>query len=63
MTLHQLFTHLEASEGEDGLRKFYDEVIGDSPDMRARLRANGLLREVDLNLDTLVAKHFPEGAV
>ncbi|WP_299591685.1 glycosyltransferase family 2 protein [uncultured Tateyamaria sp.] len=63
ITLHEVFNHLEASEGEDGLRAFYDEVIGDSPDMRARLQAHGLLREVDLNLDTLMAKHFPDAAV
>ncbi|WP_299597418.1 glycosyltransferase family 2 protein [uncultured Tateyamaria sp.] len=63
MTLHEMFKHLEATEGEDGLRAFYDEVIGDSPDMRARLQAHGLLREVDLNLDALMAKHFPNGAV
>lgn len=63
MTLHDLFKHLEANKGEAGLRDFYDEVIGDSPDMRARLQEYGLLREVNLNLDTLMIKHFPDAAV
>ncbi|WP_147106010.1 glycosyltransferase family 2 protein [Tateyamaria sp. syn59] len=63
MTLHDLFTYLEANEGENGLRAFYDEVIGDSPDMRARLQAHGALRIVDLDLDTKVARHFPDAPV
>ncbi|WP_241462604.1 hypothetical protein [Tateyamaria sp. ANG-S1] len=63
MTLHDLFHYLEANDGESGLRAFYDEVIGDSPDMRARLQAHGALREVDLNLDALLAKHFPDAPV
>ena len=37
MSLHDLFRWLEADQGEAGLRAFYDEVIGDSPDLRARL--------------------------
>lgn len=63
MTLHDLFKHLQTNEGEDGLRAFYDEVIGDSTDMRARLQAHGLLREVNLHLDTVTAKHFPDATI
>ncbi|GGX57255.1 hypothetical protein GCM10007385_27640 [Tateyamaria omphalii] len=62
-TLHQLFKHLQSTEGEDGLRAFYDEVIGDGPNLRARLEAKGLLRKVDLNLDAMTARHFPNAAV
>lgn len=61
-TLHDFFRTLEASEGEAGLRAFYDEVIGDSPALRARLEAERLLRIAPLALDLSVARHFP-GAV
>ena len=63
MSLHDLFRWLEADQGEAGLRAFYDEVIGDSPDLRARLSAHGLLREVDLGLDAALARHFPDAPV
>jgi hypothetical protein len=62
LSLHDLFHQIEAEAGQAGLRRFYDEVIGDSPDLRARLDAHGLLRLVDLDLDTVTQKHFP-GAV
>lgn len=58
MSLHDLFTFLEDSEGEDGLRKFHTEVAADTPDMRARLAAHDLLHIVDLDLERLVKKHF-----
>ncbi|WP_415402597.1 glycosyltransferase family 2 protein [Tateyamaria sp. SN3-11] len=63
MSLHDLFRWLEADQGEDGLRAFYDEVIGDSPDLRARLNAHGLLRTIDLGLDAALARHFPDAPV
>lgn len=63
MNLHTLFAMILEDAGEDGLRQFYDEVIGDSPDMRARLEAHGLLRLVDLDLDTVAQKHFPDAFV
>lgn len=59
MSLHDLFRWLEADQGEAGLRAFYDEVVGDSADLRARLDAFGLLRRVALDLDAAVARHFP----
>jgi len=63
MSLHDLFRWLEQDQGEAGLRAFYDEVVGDSPALRARLAAHDLLREVDLNLDAALARHFPDSAV
>ncbi|WP_299625664.1 glycosyltransferase family 2 protein [uncultured Tateyamaria sp.] len=63
MNLHDLFLAIIADAGEEGLRHFYDEVVGDSPDMRARLDKHGLLREVDLDLDTVAQKHFPDAFV
>lgn len=59
MSVHDLFQKIEAEQGEAGLRAFYVEVIGDSPDMRARLKAYGLLRQADLDLDAALARHFP----
>ena len=59
MSLHDLFRQIEADEGEAGLRAFYDEVIGDSPDLRARLSAHDMLRIVPLDLDVPMARHFP----
>ncbi|MEM8653761.1 MAG: glycosyltransferase family 2 protein [Pseudomonadota bacterium] len=63
MNLHALFQSLAAGGGEEGLRAFYDEVIGDSPALRQRLQAHGLLRIADLNLDATTQKYFPDAAV
>ncbi|WP_299280434.1 glycosyltransferase family 2 protein [uncultured Tateyamaria sp.] len=63
MSLHDLFAHLYDDQGENGLHAFYDEVIGDSPTLRARLSKHGLLREVDLALEAALARHFPDAAV
>lgn len=63
MSIHELFQHLLDSEGDAGLRHFYDEVIGDSPALRARLQAEGLLRIEALDLDRAVAEVFPEARV
>lgn len=60
MTLHDLFTHLEQSEGEAGLRALFDEVCADTPALRARLDARGLLRHRDLALDSKIQRHFPD---
>ena len=58
MSLHELFTFLEETEGEAGLRRFHQEVAADTPDMRARLEAHNLLEIVNLDLDHTVKKHF-----
>lgn len=63
LSLHDLFQHIEATAGTAGLRTFYDEVVGDSPDLRARLDAHGLLRIAPLDLDGALARHFPNATV
>lgn len=60
MSLHELFTAIEADSGEAGLRAFHDEVCADSPALRHRLGAEGLLRTCDLDLDAKRRKHFPD---
>ncbi|MEO9684492.1 MAG: glycosyltransferase family 2 protein [Tateyamaria sp.] len=63
MSLHDLFLWLQADQGEAGLRIFYDEAVGDSPDMRARLDAYAVLRVIDLDLDAALKRHFPRAGV
>lgn len=60
MTLHELFSRIEAQDGEAALRAFYDTVCADTSDHRAALGAEGLLRLHDLDLDTKRARHFPD---
>lgn len=60
MNLHELFAYLEATEGEAGLRAFFDEVCADTPALRARLQAQGLLRHRDLDLAAKMQRHFPD---
>ena len=57
-SLYARLRKLEETEGEAGLRRFYDEVVADTPELRARLGQFGLLRRVDLNLDALKHRHF-----
>jgi len=59
VTLHELLVTLEAKGGDDALRGFFDEVAADSPNLRARLEAQGLLRACDLDLDSKRSAHFP----
>lgn len=60
LTIHEMFSAIEAHDGAAGLRAFYDEVAGDSPELRARLEDHGALRLIDLDLDATVARHFPQ---
>ena len=60
MTLHEVFASLIAHEGETGLRKFFDEVVGDSPELRARLEERNLLQLHDLKLDEAFQRQFPK---
>ncbi len=60
ISLHDLFHRIEAESGEEGLRAFFDEVAADTPRLRAALSERGLLRRVDLPLDALRRKHFPD---
>ena len=59
LSMHDLFTMIESEDGTAGLRAFFDEVCADTPDLRARLNAHGLLRLVELRLDRCLATHFP----
>lgn len=56
---NELLSWIEAENGMAGLRAFYDELSGADPDVRERLRENGLLRHKPLNLDDKIEKHFP----
>nr|WP_093010520.1 glycosyltransferase family 2 protein [Roseivivax halotolerans] len=58
LKLHDLFTQIEADEGESGLRRFYDIVALATPDLRSRLAAEGLLVSRRMDLPALVARHF-----
>ena len=60
---NQAFTIAHADDGKfvgQGLRAFFDEVAADTPRLRAALSERGLLRRVDLPLDALRRKHFPD---
>lgn len=59
LSMHDLFTMIESEDGTAGLRAFFDEVCADTPDLRDRLNAQGLLGLVDLNLNRCLATHFP----
>lgn len=60
LTLHEVLSEIEASEGESGLRAFYDELCADSPDLRRALKAEALLHRCDLDLERKRRKHFPD---
>ncbi len=60
LTMHELFQAIIAENGRDGLIAFYNEVCRATPDLRARLKAFGLLRCHTLDLDRKRAKHFPD---
>lgn len=58
MTLHELLSEIEADGGETGLRAFYDELCAATPRLTNALRAEGLLRECNLQLAARRRKHF-----
>jgi hypothetical protein len=58
LSMHELFSMIEAEGGEAGLRAFFNEVCADTPELRATLKAKGLLRLADLDLDAKVSCHF-----
>ena len=60
MTMHELLSFIEGADGEQGLRRFYDEVCLATPELRARLDHYGLLHALTLDLDAKRARHFPE---
>lgn len=58
---HQLFSSLTQGGTED-LRAFFEEVCWATPRLRKVLAEQGYLREYQLELDSKLAKHFPEFA-
>lgn len=60
ITIHELLKALEAEQGEDGLRRFFDEVCADTEELRARLADRDLLRIHDLQIDKKRRVHFPD---
>lgn len=60
VNLHDLFAGIEAAGGEVALRAFYDEVCSATPDLCARLQAQGLLRRHRLDLGARRARHFAQ---
>lgn len=60
LSMHELLSTIEATHGEPGLRAFYDEICADTPDLRARLQAEGLQRVRNLHLAEKRQKQFPE---
>ena len=59
LSMHELFTMIQAESGQKGLKAFFDEVCADTPELRRRLKAYGLLKQANLDLNTTTAKHFP----
>lgn len=60
MSLNELFNFLQNEGGIESLRAFHDEVAADSPFLRGKLEEHGLLRIVDLDLNSAFKKHFPD---
>lgn len=59
LTLHEMFNALHDSDGEAGLRHFYDQVCTATPAHLTALDGMGLLRRPALDLAAAVARHFP----
>ena len=59
VTLHNLFAKLHAVSGDAGLRRFFDEVVADTPQLRKRLAEHGFLRVANLGLNATLDAHFP----
>ena len=56
--LSDILTYLDETEGPKGLRALFDEVAQDSPELRARLAARGMLLVHPLDLDAAVLRVF-----
>lgn len=59
ITKHELLAAIEQEHGVSGLRAFYDEICADSPALRDKLSAEGLLHQRNLRLADCLKKHFP----
>ena len=60
LKIHELFEAIEAEDGIDGLRAFFEEVCADTPRLRQALEKEGLLRHCALDLDRKCAEQFPD---
>ncbi len=58
--MHQTLTQVLKTDGEAGLRAYFDEFCADSPERRAQLEDHGLLRVRDLNISRSLDTHFPQ---
>ena len=58
LTLHELLKTIEDTDGEGGLKAFYEEVCTATPELLKRLDDHGLLRNYDLELEAKRQKHF-----
>ena len=56
--LSDIMAFLAEEEGEAGLRIFFDEVCADTPELRARLAAHGMLLTREMDRDAAVARVF-----
>lgn len=54
----ELLAYLEREEGEAGLRAFFDEICADTPELRARLAAHGMLLSHEFDFDACVRRVF-----
>lgn len=60
LSMHELFALIESEAGEAGLRAFFEEVCADTPRLRRKLAEHGLLRQVSLDLNATMRRHFPD---
>lgn len=58
LTLHELLKTIEESDGEDGLKAFYQEVCTATPALLQRLEDHGLLRRYSLGLNAARMAQF-----
>ena len=58
LSLHEVLRTIEDTEGEQGLKAFYEEVCTATPALLSRLKDHGLLRTYDLALEAKREKHF-----
>lgn len=59
LNMHELLSWIEAEQGPEGLRAFYDEMSAANPDVLTRLEDHDLIRHRPLDLEQKVTKHFP----
>ncbi len=59
LSIHELLQQIYETDGEDGLKDFYDDVAVASPGLCARLKSAGYLYNINLNLDERRKTWFP----